>query len=186
MNLLNYLKNILQLILSPSNAWRDIEREETPVDIITRHGLYPTMAIMLLSVFIKPLYHTGDFDLVKLLQIALVQFVALYIAFFAGKFVIEHNLPSYNETAENDPVAAGTVAAYGTGLMTIIQLIENIIPVHLAVIQLLPAFAAICVWKSAEYLDLQPRREAPFMILTVIALIGPVIAINIIMSFLIS
>lgn len=187
MNILIFLKNLLQLILSPSNAWKDIEREETPVDSLTARGLYPTMALMLVSVFIRPLYHNNaDFDLVILLQTALIQFVALFIALFAGKFVIEHYLPSYNITGQSDPIAAGTVAVYGTGLMTIIQLIENLIPIQLTVIQLLPAFAAICIWKAARYLDIEPQMETPFMIISVLALIGPVILINIIMSFLIN
>lgn len=186
MNLLIFLKNILQLILSPSNAWKDIEREETPVEAITRRGLYPTMAVMLVSVFIRPVYHIVQFDLVKLLQTALIQFVALFLAFFAGKYVIERSLPQYNESGESDPIAGGTVAAYGTGLMTIIQIIENLIPVQLAVIQLLPAFATVCIWKSARYLDIAPRYEAPFMIKSILALIAPVIVINLLMSYLIN
>lgn len=186
MNLLIFLKNIIQLILSPTNAWKDIRHEETPVDKTTRSGLYPLMAVMLLSVFIRPLYGHEDFDTVKLLQTALVQFVALYIALYTSRNLIEHYLPQYNLTGEKDPIAAGTVSVYGTGLMTLIQIVENLIPVQLTVIQMLPAFAAVCIWKAADYLDVDPRKEYIMMIIAVLSLIAPVIIINILMSNLIS
>lgn len=186
MALLHFLRNILQLVLAPSQAWKDIENEDTLPETLTSRGLYPMMALMLVTVFIRPLYGIGDFDLIRLLQTALVQFVALFIALYAGRSVMEHFLPSYNATAERDPIATYTVAIYGTGLMVLIQMIENLLPIELTVIQLLPAFAAVCIWKSDKYLDLRPQGEVPFMIISILSLIAPVILINMLMSFLMS
>ena len=181
-----FLKNIVQLILAPSNAWKDIQLEEKPFDVVVSRGLYPLMAIMLVSVFIRPIYGIEDFDLVKLLQQALVQFVALFVALYAGRNIIEHYLPIYNCTGENDPIAVGNVVAYGTGLMTVIQLIENLIPVELTVLQLLPAFAAVCIWQADKYLDVERKNEMVFMLICVLSLILPVILINLLMSLVIN
>ena len=186
MTIFTFLKNIIQLILSPVNAWKDIEREDVPVEKATTSGLYPLMAVMLLTVFLRPVYGLVEFDLINLLQIALIQFVALYVALFAGRNVMERYLPAYNSTGANDPIAVGNVAVYGTGLMTVIQIIENLMPIDLPILQLLPAFAAICIWESHQYLDIKPKRETPFMLLSVVALIAPVILINLVMSYVIN
>lgn len=185
MSLLIFLKNILQLILSPANGWKAIEREETPVEQVVTLGLYPLMAVVALTVFVRPLYGLIHFSLIQLLQTAIVQFVALFVAFYIGRNIMSHYLPRYNETGEKDPVAVGNVAAYGTGLMAIIQLLENIIPIHLTVIQLLPAFAAVCIWKAGRYLDVDKQNEAPFMLITVCSLILPVVLINLLMYIII-
>lgn len=186
MNVLIFLKNIIQLILAPSEGWRDIEKDDVPVEVIISRGLYPLMAIMLISEFIRPLYGIVDFNLVRLLQTALAQFVALFVAMYAGKTVMEYYLPSYNTTGENDPVAVGKVAVYGTGLMTVIQLIENLLPVELTIMQLLPALAAVCLWKADAFLDVEQKGEYRFMLITVAALILPVIVINVLMNLLIN
>ena len=185
MTFLIYLRNLAQLILSPSNAWRDIQRDESSFDEVVSRGLYPLMAVMLLSVFIRPIYGFEDFDLVHLLQIALVEFVALFVALYAGKNIMEHFLPIYNCTGQNDPVAVGNVAVYGTGLLTLIQLAENLIPIELTVLQLLPALAAICIWKSDKYLDVDPRGEIKFMLIANCSLILPVLLINLLLSLII-
>ena len=185
MKFLLYLKNILQLILSPSNGWKDIQQEDQPLETLTRNGQYPLMALMLLTVFIRPVYGIETFELVPLLQKALVQFVALFIALYGGKAIMEHYLPLYNYTGEHDPVAVGNVAVYGTGLMTVIQMIENLIPTELTVIQMLPAFAAICIWKANQYLDIERAGETKYMLICTASLILPVIAINVLMSYII-
>ncbi|MCH5220440.1 MAG: hypothetical protein J1F20_07705 [Muribaculaceae bacterium] len=185
MNLLIFFKNIIQIVLSPVNGWKDIEKEDIPVETSIQRGLYPLMAVMLLTVFIRPLYGIMDFNLITLLQIALGQFIALFASLYISKSVMEHFLPTYNSSGENDPIAVGNVATYGTGVMTLIQIIENILPVELTVIQLLPAFAAVCIWKSGKYLDIEREGEIQFMLIAIAALILPVIIINFFMHFLI-
>ena len=185
MNVLIFFKNIIQIVLSPTNGWRDIEKEDIPVETAISRGLYPLLAVMLLTVFIRPLYGIVRFDLITLLQVALGQFIALFAALYIAKNLMEHYLPMYNATGGDDPVAVGNVAVYGTGVMTLIQIIENVLPVELTVIQLLPAFAAVCIWKSSSYLDIEPRGGTPFMLLTIGALILPVILINFLMHILI-
>lgn len=186
MNILIFLKNLIQLLLSPGHAWSDIEEEQQPVQKIIQRGLYPLMAVMLVTVFIRPLYSPDNFQLIPLLQKALVQFVALFIALYGARNIMEHFLTRYNCTGEKDPVAVGTVATYGTGLMTLFQIAENVIPVELTLTQLLPAFAAVCVWKADKYLDVEPSSEMKYMLICVASLIVPVVGINFIMSFIIS
>lgn len=186
MNLLIFFRNIFQLVLSPANGWKDISSEDTPVEVLMSKGLYPMMALMLVSVFLRPIYGVLRLDLVLLLQIALVQFVALFVSLFAGRSVMENYLPQYNSTGEHDPFAAGTVAVYVTGLMTLIQIFENLLPVDLTVMQFLPAFAAVILWKSDKYLDISPNHEMTFMLIAIVALIMPVILINLVMSYLIN
>lgn len=186
MTLLLFLKNIVQLILSPVNAWRDIQREEGPFDVVFSKGLYPLMAVMLISVFIRPIYGFEDFDLVTLLQVALTEFVALFVGLYAGRNIMDHFLPLYNCTGQNDPVAVGNVAAYGTGLMTLIQIAENLIPIELTVLQMLPALAAICIWKADKYLDVDPKHEVTFMLIATCSLILPVVLINLVLSVIIN
>lgn len=186
MSFLRFLKNLLQLFLSPKHAWEDIDREQTPVNNAIERGLYPLMAIMLITVFIRPIYGLGTFDLTTLLQKALIQFVALFIALYGGRNIMEHFLTHYNYTGENDPIAVGNVAAYGTGLMTILQIVENLIPVQLTVTLFLPAFAAVCIWKADKYLDIDQRFEIKYMLICVLSLIAPVVLINLLMSYIIS
>ncbi|MDE6396875.1 MAG: hypothetical protein K2K84_06365 [Muribaculaceae bacterium] len=184
--MLRFLKNLIQLMLSPGHAWEDISNEDAPPEKLISGGLYPLMAIMLITAVVNGAFAIGSFDLVRQLQIALAQFIALFIALYAGRTLIETFLPRYNETGENDPVGAATVAVYATGIMTLIQIVENLIPVELIVIKFLPAFAAVIVWKAQNYLDLLPEHSGLFMVIAIGVLIGPVLLINLVMGLLIA
>lgn len=184
--MLTFLRNLLQLILSPIHAWNDISKEDEQPEIILSKGLYPLMAIMLITAILNGFFAVGKFDLVLRLQIALSQFIALFVALYAGRTVLESMLPKYNESGEKDPIGAWTVAIYITGIMTVIQIVENLIPVELIVIKFLPIFAALILWKANEYLDLETEHTGYFMAIAIGALIGPVILINLIMGLLIA
>ena len=176
----------MQLLLSPVHAWKEIDRGDTPFEQTLSRGLYPFMAIMLLTVFVRPLYGLVSFDLIMLLQVALVQFIAIFVALYVGRYVMAYYLPKYNTTGENDPIAVDNVAAYGTGILVLLQIIQNLLPIELAVMQMLPVLAAVPIWKSDKYLDVMPTGETAFMFMTVAALILPVIIINILLMFLIN
>jgi len=183
--MLSFLKNILQIILSPVNGWRDIASAETSVETLTSRGLYPLMAIMLLSVFIRPIYSLLPFDLVVLLQTALIQFVAIFAAMFIGKTVMANLLPKYNITGAEDSFACDTVAVYIIGIITIIQIFENLLPVDLTITHFLPILVIIPLWKAGEYLEVEKEHETMFMSAAAVSLILPVIGLNFIMSYLI-
>ena len=176
----------MQLMLSPSHAWEDISAEDASPEKLISTGLYPMMAIMLVTAIVNGVFAIGSFDIVRQLQIAIAQFIALFVALYVGRTVIETFLPRYNESGENDPVGATTVAVYATGIMTVIQIVENLIPVELIVIKFLPAFAALIVWKAQTYLDLVPERSGYFMVIAIGALIVPVLLVNLVMGLLIA
>lgn len=143
------------------------------------------MAIMLLTVFIRPIYGLMKFDLVLLLQTALIQFVAIFAALYIGKTVLANMLPKYNMSGAEDIEAADTVAVYTVGIITIIQIFENLLPVELTITQFLPILAIIPLWKSAEYLEIEPEHETMVMSATAASIIVPVIGLNFAMSYLI-
>lgn len=183
--MLSFLKNIIQLILSPVHAWRDIARADLNPEILTSRGLYPLMAVMAVSVFVRPIYGVESFDLVVLLQTALIQFVAIFIALFIGKAGMSNLLPRSNGSGVSDPRAVETVAVYITGMVTLIQIFENLLPVELTIMEFLPLLVIIPLWKSSEYLEIESRSETRFMITSAVALLVPVIGLNLLMSYLI-
>lgn len=186
MSIFIFIKNVIQLILSPGNAWKDIDRSEATYEEVVSRGLYPLMAIMLLTVFVRPLYGLMHFEIINLLQVALVQFIAVFVALYVGRYVMSHFLPFYNSTGENDPIAVDNVAAYGTGLLVSLQILLNLLPVEHGVLLMLPLVAAVPIWKADKYLDVEPAGELKFMLMAVSALVLPVILINVLMPLLIN
>lgn len=183
--MLIFLKNILQLILSSKHAWRDIAADKTPLETVSSRGLYPLMAVMLLTIFIRPIYGLLKFDLVLLLQTALIQFVAIFAALYIGKTVLANLLPKYNISGAEDIEAADTVTVYTVGIITIIQIFENLLPVELTITQFLPVLAIIPLWKSAEYLEIEHEHETMVMAAASASIILPIIVLNFAMSYLI-
>lgn len=47
--MLEFLKNILQLILSPGNGWEDLSHSKTEPETMLSKGLYPLLGVMALT-----------------------------------------------------------------------------------------------------------------------------------------
>ena len=54
--MLNYLKYLLQLVLSPSSGWEDIEKSNPSPDGLMRRGFYPLLVLTALSELLAFVY----------------------------------------------------------------------------------------------------------------------------------
>ncbi len=179
----HYLKNILQLLLSPAHGWEEISRDGTAPSQLASGGLYPLIGLASVTYFLQGIY-AASFELAPLLQRALAVFMSLFLAFFAGKLVLETFTARYIDTGKLNAFKTDTLAAYTVGILAVLQVVCNALPVQTVLSYLLPAFVAIVVWKSARYLDIAPEKESAFTIMAAGALIVPKVVLDILFSFI--
>ena len=165
-----YLKNIFQLVLSPGNGWEDIAADnDNPKEISTK-GFYPLIALAAVSVFMKGIYHNIDFLVLFIRMI--VTFLVYFIGYFFGVFVLslfsEPTLEGYY-----DEHRSHTFVLYTLGLLAVISLIVNCLPVTSMMFFFLPFYVALIQWKGVSYMGVKPHKVGVFMIIAILGVLMP-------------
>lgn len=177
----HFLKNILQLLLSPVHGWEEVSRDGLTPEHIASRGLYPLIGLASVTYFVQGIYAV-HFELVPLLQHALAVFVSLFLSFFIGKLGLETFTGKYVDTGKLNIFKTDTLAAYTIGILGIMQIVGNLLPVQTVLVYLLPVFAVIVIWKSCRYLDIAVEKETSFTAMTIGVLIVPKILLDILFT----
>lgn len=165
-----YLKYMFQLILSPGNGWEDIGIADRDPRSLALHGYYPLIAVTALSVFMQGVYHHVEF--LTLLMRMLVTFLVYFVGYFFGVFTLsifsepwlQHG---YDERRSN------TFVLYSLGLLALINLLINCLPVTKEMLFFLPLYVALVQWKGVKYMEVKPDRTGPFMINAILGILFP-------------
>lgn len=164
--MLKYLKHLFQLILFPSRGWEDIsETGDEPAELC-RAGLYPLLGVLALSNFVQLIY--GRLTMVTALEHAVIDFGVYFAAYFLGTFIIEETIrPILNGEANRRKIE--TVSVYAIGLLTLISIIPNLLPVWLNPLHVLPIFAGLIIYKAYRYLAVRQEDDVRFLLLSFLA-----------------
>lgn len=165
-----YLMNMFQLILSPGNGWEDIQSANENSRDIFRSGYIPLIAITAVSVFVQGIYHHHDF-LVLFLRM-LITFLVYFIAYFFGTFILSVFVESTLNGAYSER-RCETFTLYTLGLLALISLVINCLPITPMMLFFLPFYVALVQWKATKYMDVKPQKYGIFMIIAILGVLLP-------------
>lgn len=173
----SFLKNMAQLILSPHNGWEDIELADEKSQSLMEHGFYPMLAVMAVTAFIHGLYGAEPFSYGAQLQFAIVQVAGIFAAMMIARGIMETLLRHFTDSTA--PVERmNIVCVYCFSLMCLVNIIENLCPIYLALFWFLPAFVAIVAWQSRDYLGISRFRLGQFIVFAILVFVFLPIAIQ--------
>ncbi len=166
-----YLRHLFQLILSPGNGWEDIARANDTPRAIASSGFYPLIAIASVSVFVQGIYHT-HLPFLLLFMRMIVTFLCYFISYFFGTFILSVLLER-TLTGRYDQRRADTFVLYTLGLLSLISLILNCLPVTSMMLFFLPLYVALIQWKATAYLQVSAPRTGIFMLIAILGVLLP-------------
>lgn len=182
--MLEYIKNLFQLMLSPTRGWEDISAAMSSPDRVAKDGFYPMAGIAALSELVR-LAYDSHVSLVSVVESGIALFVTYFVSFFIARMILESYL---KPLVDGDPnaVKVGTFSLYALGLLVLIEFVENVVPTELTLIKFLPLFVALIIYKGSAYLSVKADYELRFLCLAVVALIVVPIGIFCMLKLLIS
>ena len=168
-----FLKMLFHLILSPSRGWEDVVQYDPDPRRLMTSGLYPVFAMAAVSVFIVGFYDPA-LTFVGLLQRAIITYVQYFISYYIAQFVFAMFIRRYVSDGEVSDDRIGVFISIGLGLLAVLAVIMNCLPVELSLVQFLPVYVAVILWKGAPYLNVRDDKMNQFVILSVASIIAPV------------
>ncbi len=169
--MIRFLKNILYLVLSPGKGWEDISHEGQDPKEIASNGMYPLFGIASLSAFFSCFYNESN-SLVEILQHAIIIFVQYFIAYFIATFLYSIYAGKFIDGEINDKKCQ-TMIAYSLSLQSIITVIGNSLPMELSLVQFLPVYVALIMWKGSKYMAIKKESVGQYMFFAIVSVILP-------------
>ncbi len=166
-----FLKYLFQLVLSPGHGWEDIGRARQHPRVLAATGFYPLTALTALSVFAGKIYHSM-LTLQDMLIDAVITFMMYFLGYFTGTFVLSVGLAAILDINADDR-RCQTFSIFVMGLLEIIAIIGNIIPMTLAITWFLPCYVAIIMWKGCAYMEIPRENTGRFMLIAVPGVLIP-------------
>ena len=167
----NYLRDIFQLILAPVKGWEDIAIDDYDSRRLLTKGFIPFIIVASMTVFIKAFYHS-DASIVILLQQSIVCFLKYFASYFLAAFVFTLYLPTCIE-GELSMQRCLTFVIYGLGLLALINIVKNCIPVELAIVFVMPIYALYILWRGLQYMNISFNGVGIFILLIIFGLLMP-------------
>lgn len=169
--MLNYLKCLLQLILSPGKGWEDISYEGRDPRVVLNRGYYALLVVVALSSLMSLVYDHQMSAPVAILHVPLT-FLQYFVSYYIAMFVFGLMLTDYIDGDFNYTRTA-TYTAYLLGLVSVVSMLENLLPMDVGVLHFLPIYIAVIAWKGAGYMAVRSDRVGSYMLMTIAAVIVP-------------
>lgn len=167
--MLQFIKNMVQLTLSPGRGWEDVSASGEKPDMLFRKAYYPFIAIVALSEFVRLFYHDHG-GVMTVIELAIALFGSYFVSYFISRLILDHYLQPLTDGDVNE-VKTGLFTIYGLGLLAMIEMIANVLPTDLTLVKFLPLFVALILYKGAKYMAVKPDHELRFLCLAVAAVI---------------
>lgn len=191
MNIGHYLRNMLQLVFAPSRGWEDLEAEETGMDGegarrralgIFHRCFLPIAGVCAASRFVRLLYGDGG-GVLGAVQGAIVAFVSLFLAAQFARWAMQIAMPQIMETrTEPGSGEAGRslwnrarvleLICYSLTFLGFVELLDNVVKVHIALLAFLPIYVVFIIWKGGAYLKVPPHNVLMYVIIATTAIAG--------------
>jgi len=174
-----FLKYLIQLLLSPSHGWEDLETRDPDPEEMTRSGLYPLMGIAAATEFLS-FFYERHIELATVLIRAVAYFGSYFVSVFIAKLIFDYYLGPLTAKGHFDTRRASTLTVAGMGLMVLIQIIGNCLPWSVMLVRFLPLYVVLVLFKAIPYMEVRRGCEMRFLLVTS----GAVVAVPLLIYYL--
>lgn len=166
-----FLKNILQLMLSPASGWHDIAQDGANPRRLATRCMVPLFAVAALTTFVQ-LRYAPHLTAAGAVVTAASIFVSLFATYAMGMTLFASMLPQFVDI-KPDGDSYHTVLVYGLSMLALSETLCNLLPFDMGLPYLLPLAVGLIVWKSGEYLGVSRDKDLAFIAFALITIILP-------------
>ena len=166
-----YLKDMLQLVLSPTHGWEDISYDRPEPRKLLLSGFIPWIILTAVTYLLQGIYDSTITPLNLVLGV-IVTFVRYFITYFLAVFLFSLFMPRLSgfRTVEKH---SQIFIMFSLGLLALMTLVKNCMPIDLAILNFFPLYIILIMWRGARYMKVTPPALTPFVALNVFTIIVP-------------
>lgn len=175
--MLHYLKLILQLLMSPKRGWEDVlDDGKSPREVLL-HGLIPLSLLTALTVGMGFFYQNHP-QVGELIIKAVVTFIRYMLTYFIAVGILVYALPRLTFDGVVARERVELLSAYCVGMMALIGILENLLPMEIPLLQFLPLYVVVVIIQSRWFVDVDDNYLFRYAACAICGIILPVFLID--------
>lgn len=166
---LHYIKQLVQLVLSPSRGWEDVSYAVHNPDELQRRGFVPLLAITGLSEFLPLIYSHGK-GFVNCLLSGFIICAGLFCSLYVARLFMEMTFGKYVFSKMN-PVKLNIYITCLMGINCFYTIISNAVPASMTLLKLLPLLSVNIIFRATAFMGIGEENQLTFTGLSIIAVL---------------
>ncbi|MCM1037532.1 MAG: hypothetical protein NC406_09455 [Bacteroides sp.] len=165
-----YIRQLIQLVLSPSRGWEDISAAaQTPAEV-QRSGYVPWLAVTAASELV-PLWYSPGLTVWAAIESAIAVAGAMFVSVYLARIFLDMTLREHVDGGEVNPARTGVFVLYTVGLVCLYRVVANLLPATLTLVHFLPLLSVPVIFKAARYVGVKTDSVMAFTGLAAVAVI---------------
>lgn len=180
---LYYLKLMVQLLMSPTNGWEDAAYDDPAGRRLLAGGFVPWLVLAALTALVPVAYgHSGG--VLEMTVSVLGMFLKYFVSYFISLFAFQFFLPFLvREDVEERHISVFLML--GFGLLALVGMIKNCVPVDLPVLNFFPLYVLLIMWRGCRFLCVPQVNGFRFTMLCFFAVLLPPALLKLLFDFIV-
>lgn len=174
---------MLQLVLSPAHGWEDIAVDDVSSRRLLKFGFLPLVSVAAVTSLLALVYHS-ETTLACVIERGVACFARYLLAYYVASFFFSLYIPSCTG-GEMSLRRNHTFILYSLGLLAVLTILANVLPMVPDMIYLLPVYVYFIMWRGMVYMEVKFDGVVGFMILCLLTLMAPLYLLQYIFSLFI-
>lgn len=175
--MLHYLKLMVQILMSPRSGWEDVLADSQSPRQVLIYGLIPLSLIAALTVFVGYFYQSAP-NVSEMLIKAVVVFARYVLTYFIAVALLVFALPRLTSDGIIERRRIELLTAYCIGMMALIGILENVLPMEMPLLQFLPIYIVVIIIQSRRFVDVDEANSFRYAACAIAGIILPVFIID--------
>lgn len=175
--MLHYLKLILQILMAPRSGWEDVLADGRNPRNVLFSGLIPLSALAAATVGLG-FFYRNDAVAGELLIEAVVVFARYILTYFIAVALLLYVLPKLTFDGIVARQRVELLSVYCVGMMALIGILENILPMDIPLLQFLPLYIVVIIIQSRWFVNIDEHALFRYAACAICGIILPVFIID--------
>lgn len=166
-----YLRDMVQLIMSPTNGWEDISYDDFDLKKLVTVGFIPWIIIVSLAAIVRTILSTSP-DIFLMVKEILVIFIKYFVTYFVAGFAFSVYMPSFSNGHCRESLN-NIFIAFSLGLLAVMDLLKECLPIDLAILNFLPLYILLIMWRGGRFVKYAEGHAFGYMVLCFCSVVLP-------------
>ena len=181
--MLQFLKNLVQVMISPDKGWEDVAIANLKADIELFPRYVALAGITAFTGLFAFIFEYPESSALHIIMGAVITFLQYIIGYFISFFIFVNFFRRFFTGGLNENKVR-TFCIYCLSIFALFTIISNIIPQTLPIMQCLNLYIVVVVWKSCRYMLVEESNTLPYIVLSSVALFFPQFLIGLMSMFI--
>lgn len=181
--LMDLLKNIILVIISPRVGWEEINQATIPTGRVLGSAFYPLLALLAVSSFVPGLYDS-TLTLSALLMNAITLFAAYFFTYFISSYLLGGFYPELVKT-KGAQERLDDYILYNLILLVLLRIIHNVLPGDFTPVLFLMLYMPWMAYRGVANLGIKEEKSAKFVVIASCLLLLTPFAIELLLGLII-